>query len=181
MLPCVYFVKHKGLDPVKIGFTENIQMRMSSMGTMSPYDLVLLGHLNTAMPEYLAAEIHEKFAHKRLKGEWFDITKDDVVSTIKFYDDDYDNKLNRAMLYLSQQSPATGYEDHQIVERIVELVKDGYTEKRDIVMMLQEELGKTRATVFNLLKRLNTKLSLELRQYKVGAVVHYEVIDEVLA
>ena len=170
---------------MKIGFTENIQNRMSTMGTMSPYDLVLLGHLNTDMPEYLEAEIHEKFAHKRLKGEWFDITKDDVVSTIKFYDDDYDNKLNRAMLYLSQQSPATGYEhqlkDHHIVERIVELVKDGYTEKRDIVMMLQEELGRTRATVFNILKRLKAELSLELREYKVGAIVHYEVIGEVLA
>ncbi len=44
-----------------------------------PYDLELLVSIETDDRDSLEKELHEKFADKRKKGEWFDLTEEDIA------------------------------------------------------------------------------------------------------
>jgi len=67
--PCVYFVEAVGTNRIKIGITTNLSRRFYSLETDSPYKLNLI----YAFPGYRnkEKEIHEKFKHLCVKGEWF--------------------------------------------------------------------------------------------------------------
>ena len=49
---CVYFVKHKGLDPIKIGMStyNNPFHRVVDMEVASPFGIELLGFIKTDNP-----------------------------------------------------------------------------------------------------------------------------------
>lgn len=84
---CVYFFRHIGLSPVKIGFTssESPINRFDSFRTYAPYGSEILGFIQTENPSELEFRLHNKFSAKRLLGEWFDITQEEVQEVIKFY------------------------------------------------------------------------------------------------
>lgn len=84
---CVYFFKHIGLAPIKIGYTENISPidRFTQFSTYAPYGGEILGSITTFEPNKLESLLHKKYNSKRLSGEWFDITKEDVERDIIFY------------------------------------------------------------------------------------------------
>ena len=65
----VYFIESKAAGLIKIGRSVNPVSRFNAIRTMSPDKLVLLGYL----PEEVATEneLHKKFAHLRMHGEWF--------------------------------------------------------------------------------------------------------------
>ena len=65
----VYFVEAVGLDKVKIGTTTRIKSRLAAMQTGSPVRLELLGHLDGST--VTEADMHRRFEHLRLHGEWF--------------------------------------------------------------------------------------------------------------
>lgn len=68
----IYFLAY--VDVVKIGFTNSLNSRISSIRMMSPVPLALLG----AIPgdRHKEQEIHQRFAHLRRHGEWFSLTDD---------------------------------------------------------------------------------------------------------
>lgn len=72
--PCVYFVEAVGTNRIKIGITKNINSRLSSLECNSPYKLNLI----YAFPGYISKEkeIHKRFEHLRIKGEWFKYTNE---------------------------------------------------------------------------------------------------------
>ncbi len=84
---CVYFFKHVGLNPVKIGYSENESAinRFNQFRTYAPYGAELIGFIQSYEAKELEKLLHKKYKEKRLLGEWFDIDLDDVNKEIKFY------------------------------------------------------------------------------------------------
>ena len=67
----IYFVTAECPDfPIKIGITNNRFCRFASLQTGLPYDLRVMGFL-PAKDQTSETVLHRKFAHLRLRGEWF--------------------------------------------------------------------------------------------------------------
>jgi ribonuclease HI len=84
---CVYFFRHVGLTPVKIGYSENESPinRFNQFRTYAPYGSEILGFIIISDAKELETLLHRKYANKRLNGEWFDLTEQDVNNEIDFY------------------------------------------------------------------------------------------------
>ena len=82
---CVYFFRHLGLKPVKIGFSsdETPHKRFNSFKTYAPFGAELLGFIRTVNPMGVEGRLHKKFDNRRLEGEWFDISLEEVEFEIK--------------------------------------------------------------------------------------------------
>ena len=80
----VYFIKHKGLNPVKIGYSShpNPLKRIESYNTSSPYGVEVLGYIISDNSKKLEGKLHKKYQEKRLNGEWFDISIKDVQNEL---------------------------------------------------------------------------------------------------
>jgi len=91
---CVYFFRHLGLPPVKIGYSNHPSpiKRFEQFKTYAPFGCELLGFISSEEAKSLEKTLHFKFKDKRLKGEWFDITKKDVESEIEYYSSTLDLK-----------------------------------------------------------------------------------------
>lgn len=65
----VYFIRAESGGPIKIGQTDDVAMRISTMQSSHPETLVLLA----TQPGDRAIEkrMHERFSHLRIRGEWF--------------------------------------------------------------------------------------------------------------
>lgn len=71
----IYFIQLLNNDKfVKIGFTNNINQRISALRTMLPYKIELIHHYQG----YLWQEhwLHQAFQIHHLNGEWFRFTKE---------------------------------------------------------------------------------------------------------
>lgn len=79
-LSCLGFVYILKADNgiYKIGRTKNLNNRISSINGILPYDTELIHAIETE--DYKEAEryFHRKFAHRCIRGEWFQLTEKDV-------------------------------------------------------------------------------------------------------
>jgi len=84
---CVYFFRHLTLKPVKIGYSDSStpKNRFATFKTYAPFGAELLGFISSSNANVLEKKIHKKLKHKRLEGEWFDITDEEVKEIIDFY------------------------------------------------------------------------------------------------
>jgi hypothetical protein len=84
---CVYFFKHTGLEPIKIGYSSNISpiARFEQFKTYAPFGAELIGFIQSFEPKKLETKLHKRYKLNRLKGEWFNISLKDVKSEIKFH------------------------------------------------------------------------------------------------
>jgi DNA-binding transcriptional regulator YiaG len=84
---CVYFFRHIGLTPVKIGYSESESpiIRFNQFRTYAPFGSEIIGFIQTCDAKELETTLHKKFASKRLLGEWFEITEKEAQSEINFY------------------------------------------------------------------------------------------------
>ena len=96
----VYFVKHKFMKPIKIGYSNNLKMRLQDLKCASPYGLEIIGTIPTYNAQYLEKIIHERLKNRRLNGEWFDISHEEAIDIIKESDNTYDDRVQRALLRL---------------------------------------------------------------------------------
>ena len=88
----VYFIfqGRPSLGRCKIGQTIQKPMRrLRQLQTGSAYKLHLHGVIKAPEPEHkkLEKKLHYKFAHRRIRGEWFKITPDEVDEIIEEYSD----------------------------------------------------------------------------------------------
>lgn len=84
---CVYFFRHIGLTPVKIGYSthESPIGRFEQFKTYAPYGSEIIGFIRTYEAKELETILHERFSAFRLGGEWFEISKEQCESVISFY------------------------------------------------------------------------------------------------
>ena len=72
---CVYFFKHVGLNPIKIGYSDNESPfdRFKQFKTYAPFGAEIVGFVICEKPYEIEQYLHEKYIVNRLEGEWFDI------------------------------------------------------------------------------------------------------------
>jgi uncharacterized protein (DUF433 family) len=75
---CVYILK-TGKNLYKIGKTQNLQKRLASYQTHLPVLFRVIRQYAAANMTELEECLHVLFQHKRLKGEWFELTTDDLT------------------------------------------------------------------------------------------------------
>jgi hypothetical protein len=66
----VYFIQGIKGGPIKIGVTNDVARRLSALQNGAPDKLVVL--LTAEGDREVEEEVHRKFSHLRLRGEWFE-------------------------------------------------------------------------------------------------------------
>src|SRR5688572_18714460 len=63
----------------KIGITKNMRRRMISIQGSNPEHLEIVHTIPTNNMRRAERQIHEQFASRRIRGEWFDLSDDDIA------------------------------------------------------------------------------------------------------
>lgn len=71
----------------KIGRTANLDTRIKSISTSSPQRIQLTHAFKAINPAAQESALHAMYADKRVRGEWFALTSDDVVAIRKLGDE----------------------------------------------------------------------------------------------
>ncbi len=77
--PKVYLIRQRGTQFVKIGYTNNVRVRVMVLSTGSAQILDLLGVLpcqSREMAMTIEQALHDKYQARRVGGEWFDLPED---------------------------------------------------------------------------------------------------------
>lgn len=108
---CVYILK-TGKNLYKIGKTQHLQKRLLSYHTHLPILFRVIRQFPALNMTELEESLHLVFQHKRLKGEWFKLTPDDLIIC--------DNiARNYALEKLQKQQPRfpeTVYSDNPLLQ-----------------------------------------------------------------
>ncbi len=82
----MYFFRHKGLSAVKIGFSGSPDhtKRLRSFETYSPHGVDVIAVIIIKNPSAMELVFHNRFSTKRLNGEWFDLTQNEIDEAILF-------------------------------------------------------------------------------------------------
>lgn len=78
----VYFVRALAGDQeglVKIGYTTNLKTRLISFKAESGAEVELLHHIPTTDCLVMEKTLHNIFKAKRITGEWFDLSEEDIA------------------------------------------------------------------------------------------------------
>ena len=68
---------------VKIGHSGDMQVRLRTFQTGSPYDLKLMGWIESDDDKHLEQMLHEKYIGQRVRREWFILQPEDVLQELK--------------------------------------------------------------------------------------------------
>jgi hypothetical protein len=119
----VYILKaHKPFEECyKIGRTGKLSNRLREFGVRLPYKVDLVCALKTHNMYGLEASLHERFAHRRLEGEWFQLTAEEVaeIRTFMLYRQAYD--LWDALNDLAPPEPDTMWAYLRDLEKITRI------------------------------------------------------------
>lgn len=75
----VYLIKSG--DRYKIGYTrKSIEQRIKQMKTGNSHDLNLVTYFESKWGTKIEARLHRKFRNKKISGEWFELTDEDVLT-----------------------------------------------------------------------------------------------------
>jgi hypothetical protein len=75
---CVYILK-TGKDLFKIGKTQDLHRRLAAYRTHLPVDFRIIRQYPATNAGTLEESLHIVFQHRRVQGEWFRLTNDDLV------------------------------------------------------------------------------------------------------
>ena len=83
----VYFIAENENDDhnslrVKIGHSGNIRGRLRTLQTGSPYDLKLMGWIESDDDKQLELTLHGRYSDKRIRLEWFCLKPEDVFNEL---------------------------------------------------------------------------------------------------
>lgn len=115
----VYFFRQVNSPYVKIGKASNdINDRFCAFKTYAPLGAYIVGYIECDNCHFLEKSIHLKYSEKRLKGEFFSLTDDEVYSEINIHNPDFSIMVS----YIKQFMLETGITCNQILS----LVKSKY-------------------------------------------------------
>tara|TARA_R110000765_G_C18884416_1_gene602416 strand:- start:413 stop:949 length:537 start_codon:yes stop_codon:yes gene_type:complete len=161
---CVYFFRHVGLNPVKIGYSSNSTplSRFDTFRTYAPFGAELLGFIETKEAKILESDLHKKYSDKRLKGEWFNISAEEVECLIVHYSTEtiLIEKSNFQIAYAKSLEPVEFCENfnpdimldnENIHETLKRLLSSGdiYSKTK-----LAKEVGVSRNTIYKYIKKI---------------------------
>ncbi|MCM3789130.1 GIY-YIG nuclease family protein [Domibacillus indicus] len=75
----VYFVQEHLNGSFKIGKTKHIDQRMNLFNVKLPFENELIFLIKSGNHHQTEVAFHKHFAHKRLEGEWFALTREDIT------------------------------------------------------------------------------------------------------
>ncbi len=70
----------------KIGFAKNVQARMSALNSGHPEEISLVHSFPTNDMRRAESLLHKRFAVQRIRGEWFDLSSDDIQEVVVYKD-----------------------------------------------------------------------------------------------
>ncbi len=70
---CVYFIKEKDTNNIKIGWCWKLKRRLSSLRVGNSKELILVKYELTQFPFEREQELHKLYQDKSVRGEWYDI------------------------------------------------------------------------------------------------------------
>ena len=98
---CVYVIKHKGKSSIyKIGKSADFHQRLETIQSYNSAELEVVLVQKTSLNDYLEKILHFEFKSKKIRGEWFDLSKEDVarlkelvsnLDSIEFLQANYEN------------------------------------------------------------------------------------------
>jgi hypothetical protein len=75
----VYFIRHGDDDVFKIGITSgNVEDRLRQLQTGTPEKLTLYTYIKHPDPAIKERELHEKLKDRRINGEWFGLSPQEI-------------------------------------------------------------------------------------------------------
>lgn len=86
----VYLLKIKDKKQYKIGVSKNFERRYNEISPKMPFELKTINLIESFNIFDLEKKLHNKFSDKRIKGEWFELSKKDVEYIKSIEDDDID-------------------------------------------------------------------------------------------
>ena len=99
----VYFVQEYMTGSFKIGKTKHIDRRMNVFNVKLPFENKLIFLIKTADHHQTEIAFHQHFSDKRLEGEWFNLTRDDLAWIKRgFYTEDIHKTINSPLQVTKQ-------------------------------------------------------------------------------
>lgn len=80
----VYMIRTFNSNYIKIGKTRNITNRLKTLYT-NIGDIYLLSYIYCVDYSNIEIELHRKYKDKRIRGEWFDLSKEDIENISNEY------------------------------------------------------------------------------------------------
>ncbi len=77
----VYFIQCEETKAVKIGTSRDPEKRLLQLQTASPGKLTILG--TVPGNKYREAELHNRFADRHVRGEWYSVTTEEVKAIVE--------------------------------------------------------------------------------------------------
>ena len=168
----VYFFRETGRPYVKIGMSKNdIQERFKSFKTYAPLGAYIVGYIKTNDSLSLEKKIHEKYKEKRLQGEFFNLTDDEIYNEINLHD----FKFGQILSLTNELIDIYNFDQNKLkkdLSKILNKNKEKY-EKYEIDDFLRNYLEKQKGKLMSnnmILKDLND-LGFSITQNKLGLIL----------
>lgn len=79
----MYLFRVRDSNMYKIGYTSNIKKRIKQQQVGNPGEIELVHSFASRYPSLLEKAMHGKFKSKKVRGEWFELTDDEVNSFVE--------------------------------------------------------------------------------------------------
>ena len=80
-----YLYLVKSGDYYKIGRTANLNKRLESYVTHSPFEIELIAYTKTQFSEKLERRAHDRYFHLRHRGEWYKLDEMSLIDIMARY------------------------------------------------------------------------------------------------
>lgn len=78
----VYLVSCEGFSYYKIGFSRDVVKRIGTLDCCCPFNLILVFWVQVKDGLFAENSLKKMYAHRKLKGEWFDLTIEEVRNIV---------------------------------------------------------------------------------------------------
>lgn len=167
---CVYFFRHIGLTPIKIGYSENESpiKRFEQFKTYAPFGAELVGFIRTINPKQLENELHQKYARDRVKGEWFEIKKEEAEKCILFYSNIEDlEELNNFQISWAKKINSKNDNMDIFYNSFSESKKDGF----ELKFLNQTEISEILNVEKSIVKKFLNENKMKIKAYRVNGII----------